>query len=116
MSCLSSRNNLYLDPMEKTYIDILLSRVLDLPKSFDSLDCELLTDMECLKIGHSLKNHIDNNRIFEMNVNGFKKPYVLNNDDSLPTTCKAMSISSIQLVSKLAKFLLYSKRGVELRD
>lgn len=116
MSCLSTGKYHKLENEEFEYIrDVLVKTNIE-PKCDHLLDDEFLDQSVCIRVGYLLKNHIEANKIFEMNTGKKRIPVIVDDVNNKPNGCNALSMTSLVLLSKTASFLLERKRGVKINQ
>jgi len=116
LECVRSKELKFLEDHEYNYLTTLINRI-DLEQLYPGFLEDYMDDIECCKVAWLIQNHIEENKIFEMNVDGIKKPIIVdNNVGKLPENCQALSMESLMFLGEVTQFLENSRKGIEIID
>ena len=115
LTCVRSGEDLALDEHDVDYLQELMNRI-DVEGEVPHFLSFDLTSSECLTLSWLLESHIEENKIFEVVVGDKRKPIIVDDNISKPTSYEALSLDRLSFLSNVKNFLSNSKRGITISN
>ena len=114
LQCLKTKDYYYVDDDFITYIKKLLSK-LDIENQFEDFLVDDLGFCDCIDLSWLLRNHIDENKIFEMvDKHNDPIPVVIDANSTIPEFCRPLPMDKLNQFGELINFLGNAFDGVTI--